>query len=73
LAVIAANYAHHSTIVYLVLSILFVICLLPAFLFLYNINNSKAAKWMEYISVLWTFGMYLCLGGVPMLLNLIKK
>jgi 4-hydroxybenzoate polyprenyltransferase len=73
LAIIAAVFAHHNNNVIAFLIILFFISSVPALLFLKNINNIKAAKWMEYISVIWTFAMYLSLGGVPMFLNLIGK
>jgi UbiA prenyltransferase family len=70
-AMVACHYAHHGHIEYIVLIALYVACSIPAFLFLQNSNNAKAAKWMEYTSALWTFGMYLCLGGVPMFIQLI--
>lgn len=73
LALLAALFAHHSNSVIVFLITLFFICCVPALLFLKNCNNTNFAKWMEYISVIWTFSMYLSLGGVPMFLNLIGK
>ena len=73
LAITAALFAHHNNSVIVFLILLFFVSCVPALFFLKNINNIKAAKWIEYMSVLWTFGMYLSLGGVPMFMNLINK
>jgi 4-hydroxybenzoate polyprenyltransferase len=72
LAYAAAYYAHHSWVEYTILTSLFILCSVPAYFFLKDSNNTKYAKAMEYSSVLWTFGMYLCLGGIPMLVQLFK-
>ena len=64
----ATYYAGFGTTGYLIVGILFVICLLPAFVFLKNFSK-KGAKLLELSSALWTIGSYLTLGGVPMLLK----
>ncbi len=70
LAFAASTYAHHTSIAYWVLFILFVICVIPAILFIRKFTV-KSAKFIEYSSALWTFGMYLTLGGIPMLFKLL--
>lgn len=66
LSVLAAWYAHFDYTGYIILSCLFVICSLPGFLFLAN-ATSKRSKFIEHASALWTVGMYLTLGGGPMI------
>lgn len=70
LAYLACWYAHHGMSEYIALSVIYVVCLIPAFLFLkkYTVRN---AKMIEYASILWTFTMYLALGGIPMLVRLV--
>jgi len=70
LAFSASKFAHHSSIAYLILFGLFIICSIPAILFVIKYSK-KSAKFIEYSSALWTFGMYLTLGGIPMLLKLL--
>jgi hypothetical protein len=64
----ASHYAGYGTSGAIALGIAFVICSLPAFLFLKK-PTPKLAKGIELTSALWTILMYLTLGGVPMLLN----
>ncbi len=64
----AAHYAGYGITGWIALSIAFVICALPAFLFLKN-QTPKLAKGIEITSALWTLLMYLTLGGIPMLLQ----
>jgi 4-hydroxybenzoate polyprenyltransferase len=64
----ASHYAGYGTSGAIALGIAFVICSLPAFLFLKK-PTPKLAKGIELTSALWTVLMYLTLGGVPMLLN----
>ncbi|MBC8047141.1 MAG: hypothetical protein H7Y00_10125 [Fimbriimonadaceae bacterium] len=71
LAFAAAYYAGMDLITYIVFSLLFLLCALPAVMF-FKTQNQKFGKWMEYSSALWTFGMYLTLGGIPMLISLLK-
>ena len=65
----AAHYAGYGMTGWVVLAIAFIICALPAFLFLKK-QTAKRAKYIEYASALWTILMYLSLGGIPMLFNL---
>ena len=64
----AAYYAGFGPVGYLIIGVLFVICVLPAFYFLKSFSK-KGAKMLELSSALWTIGSYLTLGGVPMLLK----
>lgn len=69
LSVIAAVFAGYGGVSWLVLAIIFLLCAAPALLFLKN-KTSRSAKMIEYASALWTIGMYLTLGGGPMLSKL---
>lgn len=69
LAVLAARYAGYGKTGLLVLSFFFIICSIPAILFL-NKKNRQSAKSIELSSALWTIAMYLSLGGIPMLQKL---
>ena len=69
LAAAASYYAGHSAGAYLALIAVFLVCSFPAFLFL-NKQTARYGKLIEYSSALWTFAMYLILGGIPMLLSL---
>jgi 4-hydroxybenzoate polyprenyltransferase len=62
----ACFYVGHAVLSYYILSAVLVLAWIPAVLFLKN-PNPKSAKGMEYLSSLWTFTMYLTIGGVPML------
>lgn len=63
-----AGYGHTGL---LVLGVVFVICALPALLFM-NKMTVKNSKLIEYASALWTIAMYLTLGGVPMIAELLN-
>jgi 4-hydroxybenzoate polyprenyltransferase len=68
-ALAAAFYAGHTQTTFSVLSVLFLLALVPALLFL----KTPAPRWgrlIEGASVLWAFGMYLTLGGIPLLIQL---
>jgi 4-hydroxybenzoate polyprenyltransferase len=71
LASIASFFAAHATTSYLALIGIFAVCVVPALLFL-NKQNARNGKLIEYSSALWTFAMYLILGGIPMLISLLK-
>ena len=71
LAFFACQYARHSTDTYVALTFIFAICSVPAILFLAQ-QNKRNSKLIEYSSALWTFSMYLLLGGIPMLISLLK-
>ncbi|NJM16244.1 MAG: UbiA family prenyltransferase, partial [Bacteroidales bacterium] len=69
LAVGASRYANYGGIAIVVLSIFFVLCSLPAWLFLIR-PTVKRTKYIEYASALWTALMYLSLGAMPMIKSL---
>lgn len=68
-ALSASYYAHAGILSYIILIGLYVICLIPGFLFMNNMTK-KGSKAIEIISGVWTLLMYLILGGGPMLANL---
>lgn len=69
-AAAAAYYANHGVIVYVVLSICFALTLWPAMVYL-KTKSAKSAKAIELASGLWTMAMYLTLGGIVKLIELI--
>jgi len=71
LSLAAAWFAGFGMTGYLILGGFFAVCALPAFLFLGN-KSVKLSKMIEYASALWTIAMYLTLGGVPMLKELLS-
>ncbi|HRO74714.1 MAG TPA: UbiA family prenyltransferase [Crocinitomicaceae bacterium] len=71
LACVATYFAGHSIDSYIALAVTFLICAIPAVLFLRK-HTAKNSKLIEYSSALWTFAMYLILGGIPMLMSLWK-
>jgi hypothetical protein len=71
LAMTASVVAKHGSYTYYSLSAMYIICLIPAVVFLQK-KDERSAKWMEYSSIIWTFSMYLILGGIPMLLTLFR-
>lgn len=68
-AVTAAWFAGHGSMEFIILGALFLTCLLPAILVLGKPTH-KRTKSIEIASALWTIGMYLSLGGIPMLQQL---
>lgn len=64
----AAYYAGYGYQAYLYLGLWFVICTIPAVLFMKK-PTVKNSKMVELASVLWTFSLYLGLGAIPFLLN----
>jgi 4-hydroxybenzoate polyprenyltransferase len=71
-AVAASWFAGYGQTGLLVMGIIFLICTLPAVLFLRKMT-AKNAKLIEYASALWTIAMYLSLGGIPMVTELMHK
>lgn len=69
-SLLASWFAGYGLTGFLILLFFFILCSLPAFLFLHR-PSEKHSKLMEYASALWTIGMYLTLGGVPMLTQLL--
>jgi len=70
LATAAASIAGYGLTLFIILISLAILCAIPGFIFLKN-PQKKTAKLMELSSGIWTIGMYLSLGGVPMILELI--
>jgi 4-hydroxybenzoate polyprenyltransferase len=66
----ACYFVGHTMNSYIVLSVVLLFSLVPAFFFLRK-PNPKSAKQIEYLSSLWTLTMYLTIGGVPMLTQVI--
>ena len=71
LATIAANYAQYGLPAFIILASIALLTVIPGFLFVRN-PSKKVAKGVETMSGIWTIGMYLTLGGIPMLMNLIQ-
>jgi hypothetical protein len=70
LAVGAGMYAGFPNMAAYVFGVALVICMMPAILFLVKPKRALA-KAIEIASALWTLLMYLALGAIPMLANLI--
>ncbi len=70
LAFLACRYAGFGATAFIILTGLFVVCSIPAWSFLAR-PTKKMAKAMEIISGVWTISMYLTLGAVPMLQELL--
>lgn len=69
-SVIACVYAGYGTTAFIVLGIVFCLCVIPAVLFLRH-KTSKYSKLIEYAAAFWTVSMYLTLGSGPMLSKLL--
>ncbi len=70
LGVAASYYAGFGIAGFIVMGSIFAVCVLPALFFL-NSQTAKSAKFIEYASALWTIAMYLSLGGIPMVQQMI--
>ena len=70
LSLAACNFAGYGMIAFTILAFVFVLCSLPAFIFLKR-KSEKSSKMIEYASALWTVAMYLTLGGGPMISKLL--
>lgn len=71
LAIGASDYADYGVIAYIILSTFYFICAIPGVLFIKK-PTAKMSKFIEYASALWTALMYLSLGGIPMLKELLS-
>lgn len=69
LSIAASHYAGFGITALFVLGTIFLICMIPALVFLKK-STDKSAKTIEYASALWAVAMYLSLGGIPMLQKL---
>lgn len=72
LSIAASVFAGYGTIAFIILVIVFLLCSLPAFIFL-KTRAQRFSKMIEYASALWTIAMYLTLGGAPMISKLFFK
>lgn len=70
LSIAASVFAGYGETAFFVLSIIFVVCALPALLFLRK-RTPRLSKMIEYASAFWTISMYLTLGGGPMISKLL--
>lgn len=70
LAMAASWFAGYGWIAYAILSFFFVLCAMPAILFL-NKKTKPLSKMIEIAAGIWTIAMYLTLGGVPMLTKIL--
>ena len=70
-ATLAGFVAGFGITLMLVLIVLAGICFIPGILFLKN-PSKKMAKRVEMMSGIWTILMYLSLGGIPMIVNLVN-
>jgi 4-hydroxybenzoate polyprenyltransferase len=70
LSITACKYAGYGMAAFIVLGFVFLLCSLPAFIFLKK-RSEKSSKMIEYASALWTIAMYLTLGGGPMISKLL--
>ncbi len=66
----ASSYANFGTYAYVTFTTVFLISIIPAILFIKKPTKQKA-KMIEIASAFWTFLMYLGLGAIPMLNNLL--
>lgn len=69
-AIGAAHYAGYSAYALVFLSALWLVCILPAIFFL-KTPTTPLAKRIEKFSGIWTVFMYLSLGAIPMIKNLL--
>ena len=70
LSIAAAHFAGFGLLAVFILGGVYLLCLLPPILFLRN-QTLKNSKLVEYSSAFWAIVMYLSLGGIPMLQNLL--
>lgn len=70
LSIAASVFAGYGNAVLAVLVMVFLICLVPAVLFLRS-RAAKFSKMVEYASAVWTISMYLALGAGPMISKLL--
>ncbi|MBI3510114.1 MAG: UbiA family prenyltransferase [Bacteroidetes bacterium] len=70
LNVAASIFAGYGMTSFIVLGCVFILCSLPAFLFL-RTKTYRLSRMIEYASALWTMAMYLTLGGGPMISKLL--
>lgn len=67
----ACFYAGFGKFVFIFLACFLIFCSMPAYCFLQNRKQKYASK-LETMAGIWTLGMYLSLGGIPMGVNIIR-
>lgn len=72
LSIAASAYAGYGQTALIILGLVFILCAAPALFFLRK-ADSRSEKAIELASALWTIAMYLCLGGIPMMHQLIRS
>jgi 4-hydroxybenzoate polyprenyltransferase len=72
LSIASAHYAGYGLTAFYFLATAFLLCAIPAFIFLKN-KSKKASKAIEISSAIWTIAMYLILGGIPMIQKLLSN
>ncbi|RYE25955.1 MAG: hypothetical protein EOP51_02300 [Sphingobacteriales bacterium] len=72
MAWICLVHAHYGSQSFYILSVLFLLSCLPALLFVSK-PSYKKTKLIELISLVWAIGMYLLLGGIPLLIQLLSR
>ncbi len=68
----AGYYTSHGNIIFIVLTVILIICSFPAIMF-YREGAAKWAKLVEHSSAVWTLSMYLVLGAAPMISQFFGK
>lgn len=71
LAIGATQYSHYGITAIIVLVSFYVVCAIPGISFIQS-PTVKKSKFIEYASAIWTALMYLSLGGIPMLNELLS-
>lgn len=72
LSIAAGVFAGYGMSAVIILSMVFILCALPACLFL-KYKTEKLTKYIEYAAAIWTIAMYLTLGGGPMITKLFMQ
>jgi 4-hydroxybenzoate polyprenyltransferase len=70
-AVAAVWFAGYGMQGFYTMLVIVVVISIPAILFLQKMT-AKRAKMIEYASALWTIAMYFSLGGIPMMIEILK-
>ena len=68
---VACFYAGFGKMTFMFLLFFLIVCAFPAIKFLKN-REQNTAKKLETMAGIWTLGMYLSLGGIPMILHFCK-
>ena len=70
-AITAVHYANYSSVAFIALAVVYILSAIPAIRFTLQPTASKT-KAIEVMSLVWALCMYLILGGIPMLTNIIN-